>query len=118
MALMMKTRNAFTLIELLVVIALIGILAALLASAIQRIRERSRGGSQHIEQKNNYTSVAKGEKFQLGNEVVVDGMDVTGKVNAVYANGYVDLLVKNTNGTISTVERINEALLKSVSSWK
>lgn len=114
----MKKRSAFTLIELLVVIAILAILAAMLVPAIKKAKERA----QQKQTQEQIQRVEKGqpaEGFKLGDTVYIDGMDVTGRVNNVWAapfggNTTVDLLVKGTNGVPYTLEKINTALLKPV----
>src|SRR5512137_17642 len=114
----MKKRNAFTLIELLVVIAIIAILAAMLLPALQKAKERAKQ-KQQTEQVERVNRGQPAEGFKLGDTVYIDGMDVTGRVNNVWAapfggNTTVDLLVKGTNGVPYTLEKINTALLKPV----
>lgn len=110
----MKNKNAFTLIELLVVIAIISILAAMLLPALSAAKRRAQ--QQQHQKQNNYQSQSnRSDTFQLGDTVVVDGLGTTGKINALYDGGFADLLVKDTNGGLTTVPRINTALLKKTS---
>ena len=53
-------------------------------------------------------------KFNEGDLVFVDGMDITGKVNAVNLNGKFDLLVRDVNGNIKNVEGVSGNLLRKV----
>lgn len=111
-------KKAFTLIELLVVIAILAILAAMLVPAIKKAKEKV-AQKQQTEQVQRVQNGQPAEGFKLGDTVYIDGMDVTGRVNNVWAapfggNATVDLLVKGTNGVPYTLEKINTALLKPV----
>lgn len=116
----MKYKNAFTLIELLVVIAIIAILAAMLLPALSAAKQRQLRQQHQSQRQGGSSSTPQDTSLQLGDAVYMDGMDVTGRVNAVYDANYVDLLVRGTNGDVRTVERVNGALLKKVqtSNWK
>lgn len=53
-------------------------------------------------------------KFNEGDLVAIEGMDSTGKVNAVCLNGKFDVLIRDANGKIQNVEGVSGNLLHKV----
>ena len=89
-------------------IIIIGLLAALIIPPVVQIKSNSKE-KQRMEQ--------EGHLFHIGDTVYMDGMDITGRVNTVYSPacaGVVDLLVKNSDGTVSVIKYVNSTLLNKV----
>ena len=105
----MKHKNAFTLVELLVVIAIVGILASMILPAFSTVKKKVQQQRMEREQRERTAP-----KFNEGDTVVIDGMDTTGKVNAVSINGKFDILIRDADGKIQNVEGINGNLLRKV----
>lgn len=104
----MKSKNAFTLIELMVVLAIIAILASMLFPALHKAKLNK-------QQMDNKARIEKTTpKFNEGDLVAIEGMDATGKVNAVSINGKFDVLIRDGNGKIQNVEGISGNLLRKI----
>jgi len=119
----MKNKNTVTLIEVLVLISIITILGALLIPTIDRAVKKSKVIQENRHQQE---EVQKPGRFQIGDIVYVDGMDVTGKINQIWGtiatgNTTIDLIVKGTNGVPHIIEKVSIVLLKKVQiaeSWR
>ena len=112
----MKNKTAFTLIELLVVIAIITILLGMFVPAFKKAKLRAETIKERQRQEQTTPSVI----FNVGDVVYIDSLSITGIVNSSnvgigpFQNPYVDILIKNTNGLPTLLERINVTLLKKI----
>lgn len=105
----MKNRNAFTLIELLICIAIVAILVAMFIPVIVT------AGKRVNEKKLQEQIQASPLTIREGDTVYIDGMDITGRVNRVYRDNTVLLLIKGTDGIpVMMKETINTALLRKI----
>ena len=99
----MKKVKAFTLVEVMVVVAIIAILVAMIIPVI---------AAKHRHDQNRALI-----QFQVGDNVYIDALSVTGVVNNInvfYDVPRATLLVKSTNGTPATIEGVDVRLLKKV----
>lgn len=118
----MKNKNAFTLIELMTVICIIAIIAALLMPILSGVKTHHSNNTStyisHTEDNSPYSDnnvVNKSNQIKVGDLVYIDGLSITGKVNAIDAvSPFADLLTKDTNGTISVLHHINTATLTKI----
>ncbi len=99
----MKKIKAFTLVEVMAVVCIVGLLATMLIPIIAAKHRRDKNQAQI--------------QFQVGDNVYIDAMSVTGVVNNInnlYDVPRATLLVKSTNGTPATLESVDVRLLKKV----
>ena len=104
----MKSKNAFTLIELMLVLTIIIILSAMLFPVFHQAKLKK----QQMDKKVRIEQTIP--KFNEGDLVAIEGMDATGKVNAVSINGKFDVLIRDGDGKIQNVEGVSGNLLRKI----
>ena len=112
----MKNHNksAFTLIELLITLALIGIIGITLAFGALAMRgcmKMNENNQSRLEQAHPDNNI-----IYVGDTVYIPSLSITGVVNMRPAFGipFIDIMVKNTNGSPHIIKGINIALLKKI----